>query len=950
MADSVFAAFDRIVEEPEAEWGSLIAGAFPAGDKRRIELERMLSAWKSEPDFCISTVEIQRAIAGIESEATGRQSSPTIQGIEILERLGAGAAGTVYRGRQLGQINREVAVKVFSSQPDGIGHLKRECAALARLVHSNIAALYEVGQCEDGRVYAALELVRGAHLTSYLRQYNPDLSGTLRLFQQLCDAVAHANEFGVIHRDLKPANILVTQINAMPAIKVLDFSISRAASDEIAQTLTQNSIIAGTPEYMSPEQANPELGPCTTRSDVYALGVILYEILAGVNPYVPLGGPRPSVYSILQSIQCSDAIPVSRKRSQVAGAAWGQWKEVSLRGDLDAIVAKAMHPNPTHRYATARDLVADIQRHIAHEPIVATRGSLLRRITKLGRRHPVVTTTVSFAIVILIALVTFIGVAYQREVQAGIRESQSHARTRLALASSALNGGDLARAQQQLAEIPKEFRNSIWTILDAFCDQSLDAVRVDSQGIVDVWQSDRFAYVAGGSGKVWRIDISAPRIDPVLMSDRSRTLRRLAVTPDDATCYLLTDSGVEIWRDGRYIEAIELVDKNPGQLTFGRVMHEQTQLLNMDGDTFTLVNTPNGWEFESEDTLSNSPVDIGDTPYRACPADNGSIIFREAVTDRIVSRFEGHTRRAILPINLELFSHRRFVTGDSLGYVRLWEIPQDLIPILQGNAAVQLYNKGVVYSDGHSLEYPGGRESDIGLHEPSNAWHISGDCGGLMIRIGDSYVFAWDSSSKGPTSTSVALEREPTFQPAIDDDHGYLWLVDGSSRVRRIDLRSGDELRYELPTKPVSAMLPSKLGLLVACGTSLFVISEEVGVVVRDLSLGTQFIDIDTKGDRIVTSTHSGDGVMLDLGSGSSRSFQFGDSVHALEIVPTLDQVAVGQHDGTLVIYDLSSGNEMASLPVFDDPVSEIRMGTDGVLRLMSNGGQIHLLNLQSSE
>ena len=947
MSDTVFTAFDRIVELPETEWSRLVNAAFPLDSDRRNELANMLKSWKSEPDFRISTVQLQRAISGIETSVRQYDSNPEVQGIEIHEKLGGGASGTVYRGRQTGRIKREIAVKVFHSQVDGAAHLKREAEALARLVHPNIATLYEVGVCKDGRVYAALEYVRGCVLTDYITQADISVSEVLELFGQICDAVAHANEFGVIHRDLKPANILVTELNGKPVAKVLDFSISRSVSEEIERTITEASVVLGTPEYMSPEQANPDLGQCTTRSDVFSLGVILYEILASTHPYVPRDAQRPSIYSILECIRVSDPMLASRAKKQHdksrKHSRQTDWGAVHLRGDLDAIIQKAMLRDPADRYPTARQLQNDILRHVAHEPIEAKADSWFRKIVKSCRRHPIIASTSATAITSLVCLIAVFVMAYQREQQATIRESRAHAQTRMALVSSALSSGDLSRAQQQLTEIPTAYRSSTWEILAAYCDQSESSLLLDSQGIVDIWQTGTVAYVAGGSGKVWRVNTLGGSLDPILVADRSRVVRGVAGAHDSKSLYVMSDGSIEIWCGSRLSESIDLHGINTADYQMSLLEEDLVQLIHSDGTCIRVSRDSGEWHIE-EDVECHTPDQVR-LLHNIRVADDDSIELWNA--NVAIAKLRGHTRHPVVPLNINLSDTNRLLSGDSLGYIKLWDLPRALVRSIDANLRpIQINSRGIVLADARSLYYPPSSvKVEVGVHQASSVWNMTGSNGGMLLQANGARGIAWDSKVYGPSYTPVALSSEPIFRPALDNND-WAWIGDGSSNLCRIDLISGKSDYIELPAKPITATFPAINGLYTVCAAMLYLIDGgEYELITQDLPIGTQFIAAST--EHIVTSTNSGVGTLIEVRSGSKRSIRFGNAVHAIELLPDHRLIAVGQGDGSLVLYDLINGQEMASLPIFDCPVAEIMCGSDGVLRLLSAQQQVQWLDLK---
>ncbi|MCA9297835.1 MAG: serine/threonine protein kinase, partial [Phycisphaerales bacterium] len=352
MVDVVFEAFDRLVDVDPDSWTSLVQGETHLNGDQQAELLRMLRAWKRRPAFSIPTCALEEALDRI-GHAVESDDVPEIPGFTIIRLLGRGGAASVHLAHQDAPVSRTVALKVFHRSSIRGELLRREARALARLRHPNLAVLHDVGEAPDGSPYAVLEYIEGRSIRAWCTEARPSLADVVRVFGQVCHAVSHANENGIIHRDLKPSNILVQEIDGVPVAKVLDFSIAAALSATQEETVTEERLIAGTPEYMSPEQADPTLGPCTTRSDVYSLGILLYELLAGRHPIQETREKTPSLFATLKAISAGVDVPPSRAGSdRGANGSDPRWGPKAIRGDLDAIVLKAVRPNPEDRYAS----------------------------------------------------------------------------------------------------------------------------------------------------------------------------------------------------------------------------------------------------------------------------------------------------------------------------------------------------------------------------------------------------------------------------------------------------------------------------------------------------------------------------------------------------------------------------------------------------------------------
>ncbi|MES2523852.1 MAG: serine/threonine-protein kinase [Gemmatimonadota bacterium] len=344
----------------------------------------------------------------------------------IIQTLGDGGMGVVYEAEETEPVRRRVALKVIRAGLDSRDVLARfdaERRAIAVMNHVGIAKVLHAGSTGDGQPYFAMELVRGLPITSFCDSRRLTLRQRILLFVAVCEAVQHAHQKGVIHRDLKPSNVLVTDEEGRPQPKVIDFGIAKAlgplASDSV--TVTLSGLALGTAAYMSPEQADAGSIDVDTRSDIYSMGVMLYELLVGHLPFDPAA---VGLYPFLARLIAGDAHPptpsagvqtLERERDAIARLRGtdSQHLRRELRGDLDWIVMKAMHPDRTQRYETANALATDLRRHLADEPVAARPPSARYRVGKFVRRHRigVLTATALACTVVASAVVATVGLA-----------------------------------------------------------------------------------------------------------------------------------------------------------------------------------------------------------------------------------------------------------------------------------------------------------------------------------------------------------------------------------------------------------------------------------------------------------------------------------------------------------------------------------------------------------
>ncbi len=410
----------------------------------------------------------------------------TIPGHRLLAVLGEGGMGTVYRAEQLVPVHRHVAVKVIKRGMDSKAVLLRfeqERQALAAMEHDAIARVFDCGSSDRGQPFFAMELVLGLPIHRFCDERRLALRSRIELFMQVCAGVQHAHQKGVIHRDLKPANLLVSEQDGRAQPKIIDFGLARATDRRLAvgSLFTEQGVVVGTPEYMSPEQAAGETRRIDTRTDVYSLGVILYELLVGALPF-PMAELREAGLAAIQRVLGEVEPPKPSTRLSTLGATAGecatrrQTTIESLRRelttDLDWVVLKAMAKEPERRYASAQALADDLERYLRHEPLRAGPPSTAYRLRKLMRRYRNQMLAATAVLLALLAGAVGTFVQYVRaEARADENARLAADKGALALAEAKAKEDALrseATAKQRADELEQvvEFQKSQWRDLD----------------------------------------------------------------------------------------------------------------------------------------------------------------------------------------------------------------------------------------------------------------------------------------------------------------------------------------------------------------------------------------------------------------------------------------------------------------------------------------------------
>ena len=402
--------------------------------------------------------EIVANFARLKPEEVGEQIGP----YRLMEQIGQGGFGTVWVADQERPVRRRVALKIIKLGMDTrevIARFEQERQALAMMDHPHIAKVLDAGATQWGRPFFVMELVRGIKITDYCDQANLPTADRLALFIQVCHAVQHAHQKGIIHRDLKPSNILVTLHDGVPVPKVIDFGVAKATQplgrlgDLTIYTQFQQMI--GTPLYMSPEQAEMSGLDIDTRSDIYSLGVLLYELLTGRTPCDPEELMRQGLDEIRRTIREQEPLTPSvflKTMAVATRATVAQHRQCdpeklakTVRGDLDWIVMKALEKDRTRRYETANGLALDLKRHLASEPVLAGPPSQLYRMGRFVRRNRLAVAMTGAIAFTLIGAAFFSTWSFLRE-QEQRRQSDTHRRH----ATRLLYTSDIYTAQQAL--------------------------------------------------------------------------------------------------------------------------------------------------------------------------------------------------------------------------------------------------------------------------------------------------------------------------------------------------------------------------------------------------------------------------------------------------------------------------------------------------------------------
>jgi WD40 repeat protein len=935
--------------------GPFLKEACCADEPLRLEVESLLAADAAAPPSFLK-------VGPDEPESSGELAAGQLfeQRFRLIRKLGEGGMGQVWLAEQIAPVRRQVAVKLIRAGMYDSSVFQRfhsERQSLAMMDHPCIAKVFDAGTTAFGQPYFVMEYVPGIAITEYCDERKLKIDARLELFMRACDGVQHAHQKAIIHRDLKPANILVLEVDGTPTPRIIDFGLAKpTAPSEDATVYTQFGQFMGTPGYMSPEQADPAVRDIDTRTDVYSLGVILYVLLTGMQPFEAKRKQRPPLDVWLRRLREEDAPVLSSKLNadrdsaiMVAFARSTEPKQLvrRLRGDLDGIVSKALQRERELRYATPAELAADLKRHLNHEPISARPATVAYQVRKFIRRHRIAAAVAGAvaAAAIIASIAGLIAIKQEPEV-----------------AAQRLRDGDLPAARSIILEVlinPRFPRDRASAAIGVFQqvraeDAELALLSGHTERVFDAEYSPDGTHIvtaaADMTARIWDVATGAELLRLSGHTDRIFAAR---YSPDGTRIVTASrDKTARVW-DVKTGRTLLTLSGHADRIDSATYSPDGAQILTASWD-----HTARLWDARTGAEIRRLSGHV-DVLYSAAFSPDGARIVTASQdkTARIWDARTGHTIKVLAGhgdyVTAAAFSPdgSRIVTASADRTARLWDARSGApIAVLSGHG-------DVVYSVGFSPD--GTRIVSGSWDKTARIWdaasgaalavlrghgatvaaaHYSPDGAHIVTASQDLTARIWDARV-GAQLLILSGHEDPLYGAAFSKDGKSIVTASYDQSARIWDARTGQVLQVLLGH--TGAVVS---GAFSPDGSRVVTASQDGTLRVWDARAGNALGVLRGHLDRVYSAAYSPDGTRIvsasrdktariwDAQTGAVRRVlaAHADRVYTAAYSADGTRIVTASRDRTARIWDAESGSPLGVLAGHDDEVLTASYSPDG--------------------